>query len=379
MLELYLNKDFEDLYEDFHNFYNLDLISEGVLDKLKIPGKLKAAGDFIKTAKNTLNMDVKDVVKKLKDKQLFKFLAKFKFSFKNIFEFVKKGHENYQKLVGIIAEYIHKTGVGQWTEAKLKDLTDYLDKHPKLKKVGGVAVAGILVYIWLNMTFTGDASYDFNMSDILAALSGNFDLSQIFAGPQGIKLLMLFGTGLAGLSFPWPGAQSVQFTSAVLSTFLINKYKKLKEWNIKMSKFDKIYENTINVLTENSDIDSLMEPYQRVFRGDKGNVASEAYKFIDYAAQGNSAILNDIFDGTGPIEKKLVKSTIQTDRPKKSLPELDSTRYNKLLSKLSKAQSVAKGTDTWDGHISYELFKLGSDNFLHISNTKHKVGKIIKF
>jgi hypothetical protein len=225
--EWYEYENFDKLYEEFHSFYSLEIIEEGILDKV-IPGKLKKASEFITKIKDTLNMDVKEIVAKLKDKQLFKFLAKFGFSIKKIFDFVKKGFDAYQKVIGAIAEYVSQTGAGKWTEARLKDLNEFLDKHPLIKKMSGVVIAGILAYIWLNMTFTGDAGYDFNMTDMIEAFKGNFDLSQLFAGPDGLKLLMLFATGVMGISFPWPGAQSVQFISAIGTTLLKNKLSKAK-------------------------------------------------------------------------------------------------------------------------------------------------------
>ena len=35
------------------------------------------------------------------------------------------------------------TKVGRWTEDKLKDLDAFLAKHPKTKRIAGLAVAGI--------------------------------------------------------------------------------------------------------------------------------------------------------------------------------------------------------------------------------------------
>ena len=95
-------------------------------------------------------------------------------------------------------------------------MDDYLKSHPKVKRFGGLVVSGMLIYIWFNMTFTGDFAYDFDMADILQALAGKFSLSTIFGGPDGAKLLILFVTGVIGASFPWPGPSSVQFISAIV-------------------------------------------------------------------------------------------------------------------------------------------------------------------
>ena len=133
-----------------------------------------------------------------------------------LFKLVKKGFKAYKDVIKAIGEYIASTKVGKWTEDKLKDLDAFLAKHPKTKRIAGMAVAGILIYIWLNMTFTGNADYDFDMGDMIRALGGGFTLSTLFAGPEGMALLTLFATGMIGLSFPWPGPQHFQFIGAVL-------------------------------------------------------------------------------------------------------------------------------------------------------------------
>jgi hypothetical protein len=61
---------------------------------------------------------------------------------------------------------------------------------------------------------------------VLAALGGKFSLSQIFAGKDGMKLLLLFATGVIGLSFPWPGPTSVKFLTAVVKS--VAKWAKTK-------------------------------------------------------------------------------------------------------------------------------------------------------
>lgn len=127
---------------------------------------------------------MKDLVKLFLNKVVFKFFAKIKFSMKYLFDLVKRGFKAYKQIIKAIGEYIANTKVGRWTEDKLKDLDAFLAKHPKTKRIAGLAVAGILIYIWLNMTFTGNADYDFDMGDMILALGGGFTLSTLFAGTR---------------------------------------------------------------------------------------------------------------------------------------------------------------------------------------------------
>lgn len=221
-------------YKEFVNFVNEHELTENpyLINEIAIPGKLKKIWGFVQDLKNKLSIKLKDLLSLFKDKLVFKFFAKIKFSMDYLFKLVKAGFKAYKQVIKAIGEYIASTKVGKWTEEKLKDLDAFLAKHPKTKRIAGFAVAGILVYIWLNMTFTGNADYDFDMGDMIMALGGGFTLSTLFAGPEGMALLTLFATGVLGLSFPWPGPQHLQFIGAVVygSAKLVGK-KLTKEKN----------------------------------------------------------------------------------------------------------------------------------------------------
>lgn len=205
-------------YEEFVSFVTEHRLDEDVstLNEFAIPGRLKKIWEFIKGLAERISIKIIDLVKLFLDKVVFKFFAKIKFSFKYLFDLVKKGFKYYKDVIKAIGDYLAKTRVGKWTEEKLKALDKFLATHPKTKRIAGVAVAALLIYIWLNMTFTGDADFDFDMTDMITALGGSFTLSTLFAGASGMALLMLFATGALGLSFPWPGPQHFQFIGAVV-------------------------------------------------------------------------------------------------------------------------------------------------------------------
>lgn len=200
-----------------------DRLDEGIFAEVK--GALKKKLDFIRELATRLKMKTSELIKLFKNKDIFTFFQRIGWSFKKLFKMVKKGFSLASLLADTISEYAAKTGIVKWTTAELKKLDDYLQKHPKTKRIVGVGVASVLIFIWLNMTFTGDASYDFDFSDVLSALAGEVTLSSVFGGKDGVKLLMLFTTGIvAGLSFPWPGHTSVQFVGGVVHS-LANKHK----------------------------------------------------------------------------------------------------------------------------------------------------------
>ena len=205
-------------YNEFVSFVKRYKLNEQyyVVNEIVIPPRLKKIWGFIRELGEKVSLKIVDLVKLFLNKTVFKFFAKIKFSMEWLFKLVKKGFKAYKDVIKAIGEYLASTKVGKWTEDKLKDLDAFLAKHPKTKRIAGMAVAGILIYIWLNMTFTGNADYDFDMTDMILALGGGFTLSTLFAGPDGMALLTLFATGVIGLSFPWPGPQHFQFVGAVL-------------------------------------------------------------------------------------------------------------------------------------------------------------------
>jgi len=204
-----------DYYEALKILENPNLLSDGFLDKLT--SGIKSKIDFIKAVAEYGNNKLEDVVKLFKDSRVFKFFSQIKFSLDVLWKHIKTGFKTYVDIQKIIAQYIAKTKIGKWTEDALRDLDRFLQSHPAIKRIAGVAVAGMLLYIWLNMSFTGDFNYDFNFADLLSALAGKFSLPQLFAGEDGIRMLLLFATGIIGLSFPWPGATSTKFVVALLN------------------------------------------------------------------------------------------------------------------------------------------------------------------
>lgn len=213
----YIDEDFliEKEYDEFISFIdNCTYINEKMINEAF--GAIKERLSFIKDLASTIGAQFSNLIQLFKIKDIYTFFSKIGWSFKKLYDLVKKGFSLANDLADAIAEYIAKTGIGKWTEEKLRELDEFLKNHPKTKRITGVAVAAIIAYIWFNMTFTGNWEYDFDMSDLVAALAGQFSLSSVFAGKDGIKLLMLFSTGLAGLSFPWPGPNTIKFICSVL-------------------------------------------------------------------------------------------------------------------------------------------------------------------
>lgn len=194
------------------------------LNEIHIPTFLNKSIAFIRNLAKEVSIKFDDLLKLFLNKEVYKFFQKIKWSISKLFDIVKDGYKAYKTLVNTISEYISNTKVVKWTEEELRKLDTWLKNHPKTKRIVGVAIAGILLYLWFNMSYIGDFEYDFDLTDIIYALTGTFTVSTLFSGPDGVKLLLLFATGaLLGLSFPWPGPGAVKF--------LIAAVKSLADWS----------------------------------------------------------------------------------------------------------------------------------------------------
>ena len=206
------------------------ILNEGIFDKLSSGVKQKI--DFIKEIANKVSQySMTDLLVIFKDSRVFDFFKAIKFSFEYLFNILKKGFKAYKDLEKAITQFLSDNRIIRWTKDKLEILDKFLEEHPVLKKISGVAVAGILIYIWLNMAYNPDLEYSMDWSDIIGALSGDYSIADLFASDAGVKMLLLFATGtLLGLSFPWPGPQSAHMIGGII----YGLYKTLKIKGIRL-------------------------------------------------------------------------------------------------------------------------------------------------
>lgn len=190
------------LYYDYIQFTSSKNFTS--FDLKLVPKSLIKVFNFIKDVSNKSKLKITEWIEILKDSTIFKFFEKCKFNLKKVYDLIFGTYTKEVKMVlNEISKYIEDTKVSKWTNSELRKLDSYLKKNPKIKKVAGLALAAFLIYMNLHVTYTGDFSFDFDMSSIADALKGNYSLSDVLGGPNGISLLVLFTTNLIGLSFPW--------------------------------------------------------------------------------------------------------------------------------------------------------------------------------
>jgi hypothetical protein len=175
--------------------------------------------DFVKDLAAALKTSWGSVVELLKNSKIIKFFSAIGWSFKYLYDLMKKGYRTYKELRKVFGEYVANTKVGHWTNEELKKLDEYLQNHPTTRRLSGLALGGLLLYLWFYMADIGDPEWDFDMSDIFDALSGRYSFSGVFGGADGVILLVTLLTG-SMISFPWFAPNSVLFIAAVINTVI---------------------------------------------------------------------------------------------------------------------------------------------------------------
>lgn len=219
-------------------------LDEGVLGDLmsKVSGAIHKKIDFIKELASTTGNKLKDLLVMFKNAKVFKLFKVIGFSIKKLGAMLKKGIQAYNSIQDILAKKIHDMGGVQYIKKNLHKLDDFFNEHPVLKKIGGVAVAGLLLYIWLNMSYDPiDVEWSLSFEDMILALSGKFSLAELFAGPGGVKMLIYLAIGMAtGGVWYYPGTQLMQITSGVLyglyKTFIKDKSIVIQKPKLKKKK-----------------------------------------------------------------------------------------------------------------------------------------------
>jgi hypothetical protein len=204
--------------------------NEGVVDVLR-DIKNAAVKKIITPIKDELfsigtdfQIGVGDIVDALKNKSLFDLFKSIGWSLTKLIKSINKFSGLLQQGLLDVFKHLHKTGAFQQTTSGAKKMDEFIIEHPLLAKVTGPAVAGLLFFIWLNMTFIGNMDYDFDFSNIALALAGKYSLEKLFMSPEGLMLLLLFATG-GIISAPWLGKATYNLVLAIVYTSVKHSVK----------------------------------------------------------------------------------------------------------------------------------------------------------
>lgn len=178
-------------------------------------------------------ISTQEIIAAFKSRDGFGILKGFGFNIRLMFKAIQELTKFVREGLLSVFKELSKTKAVEKLRRGFITIDELIHKYPKLAKITGIAIAGLLLYIWLNMTFIGDFEYDFDFSHIADALAGKFSMAELFTSPEGLMLVTLFGSGVGlGLSMPWLGKSLYNLIVAIIYT--LNKKMKEGGW-----KFDR--------------------------------------------------------------------------------------------------------------------------------------------
>jgi len=221
-LESYIDSSditYEQYVSGIDSYFSVDEGFKEVKDKSVafVKRQLKMASDEFDKISHELGLSLIQISHALTEKNVFKLLKSIGFSFVKLLSslnglsgIVRQGlFDAFEELSKTQLWMKFKSGVAAWD--------DILDRYPVMKKVTGVLVAGLLFFMWTQMTFIGNLDYDFDFTSIALALKGKYSLEQIFGGPEGAMLLTLFASGSL-ISVAWLGETVYNLILALVYT-----------------------------------------------------------------------------------------------------------------------------------------------------------------
>lgn len=173
----------------------------------------------VESIASDLKVSKDSVVEAFKQPTAFKFMKSIGFGIKKAGDAALKGLQTLNVGMKATFEEMHKTGALKKIESGAMKLDEVLNKYPAVKKIGGAAIAGFLIYQWQNMAFSGDLDDDYDVTSISSALAGDYSIKDVFASPQGLKNLTQLAVGIAtGVTFPWGKIGPTTLMAAALYT-----------------------------------------------------------------------------------------------------------------------------------------------------------------
>lgn len=211
-------------YEQYCSFLDsVQLTNEGIISDLKdkaydlLSKSFSVVKDELLYISQEIGVGVQDILDALKSKDAYTIISSVGFNLKILFTSLVAATGVLNKGILQLFKELHNSKIVQKIHSGAMTVDEVLDRYPLLKKCTGPVIAGLLFYLWLNMSFTGKFSADFDISDIIGALRGQFTIADIISTPEGMMRLFLMLTG-SSISFTWLSSSVMNVMMAVLFT-----------------------------------------------------------------------------------------------------------------------------------------------------------------
>lgn len=208
----------EELYEAYLKYCFLTdcgtKLYEGELFEGHIKELLMTIADFVKGIAKKIGCKVKELFKLFKDKYVFAFFHNLGWNYESFLKIISAATAVFSAIFNPIGTAINlffpdlvAKGVSKLSDLKsvknlkekMKKLADWIKKNKKILIISSISFAGLYLIIWLTMNNTGDVAYDFDISDLVAALTGKLTFVDWVMSEDALRQLILFALAIAGI------------------------------------------------------------------------------------------------------------------------------------------------------------------------------------
>jgi len=172
-------------------------IEAGILDDIKSRlgagiGKLISEfGEVFSIVKEQTGAGVTEIVKAFKSPSVFAFLKAVKFNLSLVMKALTAASKLAHSGLMIAFKKMAATGVWKDVQSGARKIDDVIAEYPILKKLSGIALAGLLIYVSMTYgLFTGNPISDFDFTDLIHdALTGQLNFLEFITSDTGLSII----------------------------------------------------------------------------------------------------------------------------------------------------------------------------------------------
>lgn len=176
----------------------------------------KDISTFICYVSKRTSLSVKSVLEFLKNPSIVKFLHYVKWSFKELFRLVKKGYKSWKIFVELIEEYKQENKIKRWDLKEYSVFEKWILSNSKISVFNTESVAGMLVYVWLNMSFVTNIDWELDVSDVIMAFQGTYSMENMLSSNDGINFVVTMSLMPIKFNFLYDNSVNIQFITSTI-------------------------------------------------------------------------------------------------------------------------------------------------------------------
>ena len=181
----------------------------------KLSSELK---EFVTTISKEFGASVKDIVACLMNRDIFNLLKAVRFNLRILYRAINAFTSLIHRGFLLTLKQFANSPLFQQLKDGVIKIDQVLEKHPILKRLTGLALSGFLLWAWCHMAFTGHFESDFDLTSVVTAFQGKFQLVDLM-NESGLELIALLCIGLntaTGLGIVWIGETTYNLVLALV-------------------------------------------------------------------------------------------------------------------------------------------------------------------